>query len=63
MPSKLLKLSRHRKKSCLIFQMGFMGLYHAGEVGATPKLLSSDIKTMGKGTPEKGSDGVSWKLK
>ena len=29
-----------------------------GEVGATPKLLSLDIKKMGKGTPGIISDGV-----
>ena len=33
--------------------------YSVGEVGATPKLLGSDIITMGKGTPEKSSDDVS----
>ena len=41
----------------------YIVMSEVGEVGATPKLLSSDIKTMGKWTPEKSCDGVSWKPK
>ena len=58
-PFKLLKKSQPKHSYALpILYVLRLFVYMLGEVGATPKLLSLDIKRMGKEIPGLISDGV-----